>query len=283
MSAGQVAIPERVLPVGAAPRRGARAGELAAIQTIAYRDLLKFLRDPARIISTLVFPVVFIGAMGYTMQANLPPNIGFRYIDFIFTGVYAQTLFQTTMFGVISLLEDRESDFAQEVFVAPISRYSIVVGKIVGETLVAVPHAIAVVLCGLALGVTIAPWQVLVLVACGLACCLLGGAFGLLVLSNISSQRAAQQIFPFIVLPQFFLAGLFSPVKVLPLPLDVLSRISPLRYGVDLVRSLYYLGTPEYDTVVLANPLFNVVAVSAIFVVFVAIGTFLFVRRERNR
>lgn len=38
--------------------------EANAITVIAYRDLLKFLRDPPRLVSTLIFPLIFIGILG---------------------------------------------------------------------------------------------------------------------------------------------------------------------------------------------------------------------------
>src|SRR5262249_34490080 len=158
---------------------------------------------------------------------------------FTFTGVFAQTLFQTTAFGIISLIEDRETDFTQEVFVSPISRYSIVVGKIVGETLVALPQALVVVLFAVIVRIQLTPEQVLSLLPTGIAAGLRGGSFGLIVLASLGSRRAAQQIFPFGVLPQYFLAGVFNPIAPLPWYLEVLSRLSPLRYSVDLVRGLY--------------------------------------------
>ena len=116
--------------------------EVSAVLAISYRDLLKFLRDPARMVSTFVFPLIFIGALGGSLQATFGRAADFNLLEFTFTGVFAQTLFQTTAFGLISLIEDRESDFTQEVFVSPISRYTIVIGKIVGETLVALPQAL---------------------------------------------------------------------------------------------------------------------------------------------
>lgn len=257
--------------------------DLAAIQTIAYRDLLKFARDPARLITTFIFPLLFIGALGGAMQANLGPNLGYNYLTFIFTGVFAQTLFQSTAFGLISLIEDRESDFAQEIFVAPISRYSIVFGKIIGESLVALPQGLGVIIFAILVRVPMSPAQALSLIPTGLAACLLGGAFGLLVLSNLNSQRAANQVFPFIMLPQYFLAGMLSPIRVLPGYLDVLSRISPLRYAVDFTRDLYYVGQPSYGLVVLAGPLFNLAVIGGFFLVCLVVGTTLFVRREQNR
>jgi ABC-2 type transport system permease protein len=102
-------------------------------------------------------------------------------------------------------------------------------------------------------------------------------------LSLASSRRAADQIFPFLLLPQYFTAGIFSPIKVLPFYLEILSRLSPLRYAVDLTRGIYYLGQPEYDRVVLASPLTNLAVLGASFALFMVIGTFLFVRSEKNR
>jgi ABC-type uncharacterized transport system ATPase subunit len=98
---------------------------------------------------------------------------------------------------------------------------------------------------------------------------------------DVGSQRAAQQIFPFVFLPQYFLAGLFNPIWHLPLPLDILSKISPMRYAVDLTRDAYYSTTAE--RVQLFDAATNLAVIGAMFVVFMVVGTFLFVRAERNR
>jgi len=98
--------------------------EVYAILTIAYRDVLKFLRDVPRLASTFVFPFIFIGIVGGSFQQNLGETLGFNFLVFTFTGVFAQTLFQSSAMGVVSLIDDRENDFSQEMFVSPISRYS---------------------------------------------------------------------------------------------------------------------------------------------------------------
>lgn len=259
------------------------ANELNAVMAIAYRDLLKFLRDRGRIVGTVIFPIVFIGALGGSLQATFGQSSQINLLVFTFTGVLAQTLFQTTAFGLISLIQDRESDFTQEVFVSPISRYTIVIGKIVGETLVALPQAIVVLLFGIALRIELTPTQLLALIPAGLMAALFGGAFGLLLMANIGNQRVANQLFPFLFLPQFFLGGVFNPISSLPWYLDALSHLAPLRYAVDLVRAAYYAGSPEYGRVVLDPPLFNFVVMAGLFLVFLAVGTMTFVRRERNR
>src|SRR5215470_7384274 len=251
--------------------------ELNAILAIASRDVLKLLRDRNRLVFSLVFPVIFVGRMGGTLQSNLGRAAGFNFVGFIFTGVLGMTLFQSAAQGLISLLEDRENDFTQEMFVAPISRYSIVFGKILGETAAAFLQALPTIGLALVLRVPLTPLQVLLLLPAALFASLLGAAFGVAAMSLLNNQRAAQQIFPFLIFPQFFLAGIFNPIKVLPWYLSIFSLISPMRYAVDLQRDVAYMGRPEYSLVVLFGPLTNLAVMAAMFVVFLVVRTWLFV------
>jgi ABC-2 type transport system permease protein len=116
--------------------------ELSSIVAIAYRDFLKFLRDKERIVFSLLFPLIFIAILGGSLNASFEQDAGYNLLTFIFIGVLAQTLFQSTAGGIISLIEDRENDFSQEIFVSPVSRYSIIIGKILGESVVALTQII---------------------------------------------------------------------------------------------------------------------------------------------
>jgi ABC-2 type transport system permease protein len=257
--------------------------EIDAILAIAFRDLMKLLRDPTRMVTTFIFPLIFIGILGGSLQSNFGGSSGYNFLAFVFTGVLAQTLFQSTAQGVISLIEDRENDFSQEIFVSPISRYSIVFGKILGESLVAIPQGAAIVVFGLVIGVQVSISQLLSLLVVGLAICLFGGAFGIVMLSSFNSRRAATEIFPFIIFPQFFTAGVFTPIKVLPPYLEVLSLLSPLRYAVDLLRNMFYFGEADYPAVTVSSVQVDTVVMGFLFGLFLLIGTALFVRNERNR
>ena len=53
----------------------------------AFRDLVKFLRDPARLLATFIFPLLFIVILGGSFQANLGERAGFDFLAFTFTGV----------------------------------------------------------------------------------------------------------------------------------------------------------------------------------------------------
>ncbi len=255
--------------------------EINAILTIATRDFVKLLRDRTRLVFSLIFPFIFVGVLGSSLQSNV--HAGYNLLTFIFIGTLAQTLFQSTASGIISLVEDRENDFSQEIFISPISRYSIVFGKILGETLVAFAQIVGVLALGLILQVPLDWGQLVNLLPFAFIVAFFGGAFGVLVMANLSGQRAANQIFPLIMFPQFFLAGVFNPIKNLPPLLEFLSRISPMTYAVDLFRSVYYSGDIAYKQTVLFGTLNNLVVIFIMFLLFFTVGTIIFVKNERNK
>jgi ABC-2 type transport system permease protein len=257
--------------------------ELWAVAAIAHRDFVKLLRDRLRLFSELSFPLILIVLLGPALQAGFGAPGGLDLTSFVFSGVLAQTVWQSAALGLVSLIADREEDFSQEIFVSPVSRYSIVAGKIIGESLVAFPTGLGIVLVAVLIGVPMSPLTLVALLPVSLAMAVYGGAFGLLILANISSQRTANQIFPFVMLPQFFLAGVFNPIHDLPGPLAVLSALSPMRYAVELTRNVFYATQPGIATPEISPAWLNVAVVAVSFLAFVAAGTFLFVRAERNR
>jgi ABC-2 type transport system permease protein len=257
--------------------------ETGAVLMIAQRDVLRFARDPARIVATMVFPIISIGALGTALQASFGSATGLNLLVFLFTGVFAQTLFQSTAFGVISLVDDRTSTFAQEMFVSPISRYTVILGKILGETGVAMIQGVIIVVFGFVIGVQMSPASVAALGVAGLAACFLGGAFGVLIVANLRSRNAIEQVFNFVMLPQYFFAGVFVPLEGVPWYIQALSLLSPLRYPVDFTRGLFYQGSPDYELAVLAPPIVNLTVILLLFASFLVVGTTMFVRNERNR
>jgi len=257
--------------------------ELSVIAAVAGRDVLKFLRDPGRLVAAAVFPLAMIFLLGGTLQLNLGRSVGFNFIGFTFTGFLGMTLFQSTAQGLTSLMDDRQNDFAQELFVSPVSRYSIVFGKIVGETVVAIAQVLPMIVLAALLRVPLTPAHLALLVPVALLSCFMGGAFGLLLLNAMTDSRASNQIFNFVFLPQYFLAGLISPINVLPWYLEVLSLLSPMRYVIDLARGVVFAGSPDYGRVVLLSPVTNVAVLALMFAVFMVLGTALFIRRETNR
>ena len=83
--------------------------------------------------------------------------------------------------------------------------------------------------------------------------------------------------------PQFFLAGVFNPIKILPAPLLFASRLAPMTYAVDMVRTVYYSGTSELSHVTLFSKIVDFGVIATLSALFIIIGTYRFVQNEKNR
>ncbi len=269
------------------PRRDRRPGalshELSGLAIIAQRDVIKLLRDRPRLAVNLAFPVLLIGGLGSVLQPTVGRVTGLDAVTLAFTGVLAASLFQSAAAGMISIVEDRENDFSRELFVTPVSRLTLMAGKVAGETLVALCQGVFITVAAVAFGVRASPVQLAMLLAVGLASCLLGGAFGLVTIAALPNQRSAMQIFQFLIIPQYVLGGVLVPLQGQPAYVEALGWAMPLRYAVELSRAAFYAGTPGYARVVTAGPALDVAVIAALTIAFMAAGALVFDHRERAR
>ena len=102
-------------------------------------------------------------------------------------------------------------------------------------------------------------------------------------MANFIDKRSIDQVFPFFIFPQFFLSGVFTPMINLPSYLLILSRLTPMFYAVDLVRGVFYTGNDEYSKVVVNHPLYNLLIIGIMFSVFLVLGTYIFVKSEKEK
>lgn len=255
----------------------------SCLAAVAQRDLTKLVRDRWRLAVNLAFPVMLIVGFGQVLQQTFGQHGKLDAVTVAFTGVLAATMFQSTAAGMISIVEDRENDFSRQLFVAPINRLTLVGGKILGETAVALTQGVLIVVVAVAFGVRPTPLQLAALIGPALGCCLVGGAFGLATIAVLPNQRAAMQVFQFLIIPQYLLAGVVVPVRTLPVYLAVISWASPLRYGVDLTRRVFYTTAAERAQLVGVGAPLDLAVMGGLFVALMVGGTALFDHRERTR
>jgi ABC-2 type transport system permease protein len=232
---------------------------------------------------SLAMPLVMMGMLGGSLAQNMAGGLGFNYGQFMMIGMMVNMLFMMTVMGLTSLVDDHETDFMQEMMISPVSRYSIVIGKIFGSSFSAIIGLLGTLVVGLVMGITLSAYQFLLILALSPLMCLSAGAIAMLILGVIKNNKLANLAMMIIVMPQMFLSGAIIPIGSSSGVLFVLSRMMPMTYCLDLVRAVVYAGTPEYDSVVLFNPAITLTAIIAITVVCLIVGTFLFARSEKNR
>lgn len=267
-------------------RTGMKSGflrEINAVVTLFMRGVSVTLKSPGTLIMSLAMPLVMMGMVGGNLSENMAGGLGFDYGQFMLVGMIVNMLFMMTSQGLSSLVEDRETDFTQEIMVSPVSRYSIIIGTIFASSFSAIVSSAGTLVVGLFMGIRLGAGQLLALLILSPLMCLAAGAFAVLLIGCIKSQKAANMAVMLITMPQMFLSGAIIPITHSSGILFVLSRLMPMTYCLNLVRAVVYAGTPEYAGVVLFNPVVNFIAIVALTVIFLALGTWAFSRSEKNR
>lgn len=250
--------------------------ELRGIYTLWLREVKRYLRDRARIVSSFVQPLLWLGIFGSGVRFTPNEIPGLTSQQFIFPGIIGQTLLFTSMFMGISVIWDKEFGFLKEILVAPVSRFSVFLGKMFGDSTDAVIQGTIVFALGLLLSLQLTPIMFLetlplmILVTFGLV------SIGLTVASFMESLESFGVIQSFINLPLFFLSGAIFPIgSDVPAWLQVASSFNPLTYGVDALRTVI-LGSAWSS-----HPLYyDLLIVAAFDIAMITIGTMAFSRKK---
>ncbi len=214
-----------------------------AIWVIAYRELLRFIQDRSRMLSSFAMPLLFLvifGAGFNRIIGSMTPGVDF--IQFMYPGIIAMTVLMTSLTSGISVIWDREFGFLKEVLVAPLSRTGVVLGKVVGGSGVAIAQGLVMLALAPLLGVSLTPLMVLKLIPLLMVLSITLSALGILLASRMRSQQGFQLVMQLLIVPLIFLSGVFFPINNVPQWLEVISKINPVTYGVDAIRQLFLGG-----------------------------------------
>ncbi len=249
-----------------------------AIYVVVARELIKFVRERGRLISTLVRPLIWLFLVGGGMSRVVSPTMGVPYMQFIFPGIIGMTILFSSIFSSISIIWDREFGFMKEMLAAPVSRFSIVVGKALSGTAVSTIQALLIVLLFPLLGLKLGLSQIILVLSISMLLAFCLSSLGILIASFYESFESFSVIMNFIVMPMFFLSGAMYPVKLLPHVLGIFTRINPLTYGIDALK---YMVFPRSTLIAHDFPLGLDIAVIAFSsIVLVILSGYVFERRK---
>jgi ABC-2 type transport system permease protein len=264
-------------------RRASIGRDVPAVFAIAWREILRAVKSPLSIAFTVVFPILFIGILGGSISQNLSGALPYAYLPFMLIGMVANSMYQGTITGVTNLVEERDNDFTAELFVAPISRYAVLLGKLIGSGVAAMFSLIGIVTMIIVMQIPMNAGDLIRVIALTPVLALAGGALGVFLIGLTQEPRTVAVAVPLLIFPQMFLSGALIPVSASSGLLGLLARIIPMTYSIDLARNIYYWGKPEYAAAVLHPPIMDLAITVGFFLVFTIVGTILFVRADRNR
>ena len=214
--------------------------QFQAIAVLWMREMKRTWRAKSRIIGSLMMPFFFLLFLGSGFRRASIPGMpqGADYISFLIPGMVGMSLLFSSTFGGLQVLWDKEFGFLKEIMVAPVSRLSIVLGRIAGSSTTALIQAFMLLVCGTILGFRIHHWTgaVPALVFMVLISFTFIG-MGLAFASRMKDMHGFQLVMSFVVFPIFFLSGALFPISQLPTFLKGFVYINPLTYGIDGLRA----------------------------------------------
>ncbi len=245
--------------------------EISGLYAIWNREFKIFLREKSRIVAMIINPLMWIFIFGGGLGSSFSVE-NLNYQTFIYPGVIVMTILFTSTFYGAYIIWDKRLDFLKEVLVAPISRTTIFMGKVLGGVTDALIQASLLLLLAPLFGIPFGLNFFLVYIFLFVMTISLVG-IGLTIGSMMESPEGFSLIGSFINFPLFFLSGALYPLENLPAWLMMMTRLNPLTYGVDAMRGLI-LGTTTFGL------LTDFIVMTGFAAAMVVIGTFAFRRMK---
>lgn len=217
---------------------------LRAVWSLAQREIVRFLRQRNRVVGAIGQPILFWALFGSGMNQTFEVP-GQDFSEYFVVGTLVLILLFTAIFATISIIEDRQEGFLQAVLVAPVPRWSVVLGKVLGGSVLAVGQSL--IFLGLALlwGMR-PPWPnavaavaLMSILAIALTC------LGFCLAWKLDSTQGFHAIMNLLLMPMWLLSGAFFPVPRLveqatwgERGLHWIMRCNPVTYAVAGLQQL---------------------------------------------
>ena len=249
---------------------------LLAAFTLWWREVVRFYRQRTRVVGVIASPVLFWLVIGSGFGSSFRSGVGSQhYLDYFYPGALIMIVLFTSIFTMMSVIEDRKEGFLLSVLVAPVSRSAIVLGKVLGGTTLSTIQGLIFLVFAPLVGIHIGFGSyVLVAITVFLVSFALT-ALGFAIAWPMDSNQAFHAIINLFLIPLWLLSGALFPLSGASPWLRLVMQINPLTYGVEALRQLLYPAT--------GGTLFESMATLVLFSLFMFGLAFLMVNRRATK
>jgi ABC-2 type transport system permease protein len=256
------------------------AGLLLPAFTLWWREVVRFYRQRARVVGVIASPLLFWLVIGSGFGTSFRSGNAAgqqHYLDYFYPGALIMIVLFTSIFTMMSVIEDRKEGFLLSVMVAPVPRSAIVLGKVLGGTTLATIQGLIFLAFAPFVGVHMTVESFLLVAVVVFLVSFALTALGFAIAWPMDSSQAFHAIINLFLIPLWLLSGSLFPLSGASGWLRLLMRINPLTYGVEALRSLLY---PEGPT---TWPLSTSMGALGFFTLFMFSVAFVMVNRRTTR
>ena len=248
--------------------------------TLWWREIVRFYRQPARVVGVIVSPLLFWSVIGAGFGSSLHSGATGTgsFLVYFFPGALIMIVLFTSIFTMMSVIEDRNEGFLLSVMVAPVHRSGIVLGKVLGGTTLSAVQGLIFLVFAPFIGIHIGLGQFLIVALVTFLAAFALTALGFAIAWRMESAQGFHAIINLFLIPLWMLSGALFPVSGASGWIKVLMRVNPLTYGMDALLLTLFPATAPPTTL----PLWPSIGVLALFAVLVFLAGFIMVNRRRT-
>lgn len=199
-------------------------------------DLKRIQVERIRLIASIIQPLLYLFVLGSGLGATSAFGRA-GYMRYIFPGVITLSLLFSAFFAAMQIVFDRQTGFLKAILIAPTSRFSIALGKVVsGAMLALVPGSILLLFIPI-LQISLNVVHCAMLVGTMILAALMFSALGVALAARFTSTTVFPIVSNAFLLPMFFLSGALFPLDKAPQWLQALAHLDPVAYAVALMRN----------------------------------------------
>ena len=216
------------------------------------RSVLHLIRSLDQVMGLIAFPIMFTllnrYVLGGAIEESLPPEVS--YANFVFAGVFVQTLAFGANYTTINLAVDLKEGIVDRFRSLPMNNSALITGHINSDLFRNIISGIVIIIVAFLIGfrpdASILEWASIIFIVLlfTLAISSLSAILGLMV----KSLEAAQWIGFVVIFPLTFISSAFVPTETMPSWMQGFAENQPLTLVMNYVRSLTIDGFPQGDT-----------------------------------
>jgi ABC-2 type transport system permease protein len=221
------------------------AGVILPAFTLWWREIVRFYRQPGRVVGVLASPLVFWAVLGSGFGTSFHAGGGAgqqHYLDYSYPGILILIVLFTSIFTMMSVIEDRKEGFLLSVLVAPVPRTAIVLGKVLGGTTLSAVQGLIFLIFAPFAGIHLNPIQIVLVAVVVFLVSFSLTALGFAIAWPMDSSQAFHGIVNLFLIPLWLLSGALFPLAGAAGWIRVIMHLNPLTYGVEALRVLLYPG-----------------------------------------
>ena len=220
------------------------------------REIIRFYRMRSRVVGVIISPVLFWLVLGSGFGSSLrgPGTGGQHYLEYFFPGALIMIVLFTSIFAMMSLIEDRREGFLLSVLVSPASRSAIVLGKVLGGATLAFLQGLIFLVFAPLIGVRMGLPQIGIAVLAIFLISFSLTALGFTIAWRLDSTQAFHAIINLFLIPLWLLSGALFPLSGASIWIRALVLANPLTYGVEALRTALF-STGDATSTGLSVPL----------------------------